>query len=104
MAFLERRAYRGDPNAYTLHARAANEIRAGPAPAWHTKTENAKNPLLGCWGRSNSGGLNMGGQRTNRVTQISLPKSPGLARSHNRAGPSGLSLGGLGSSLVQACT
>ena len=29
MAFLERRAYRGDPNAYTLHARAANEIRAG---------------------------------------------------------------------------
>ena len=28
MAFLERRPYRGDPNAYTLHARAANEIRA----------------------------------------------------------------------------
>ena len=28
MAFLERRPYRRDPNAYTLHARAANEIRA----------------------------------------------------------------------------
>ena len=29
MAFVERRPYSGDPNAFTLHARAANEIRAG---------------------------------------------------------------------------
>ena len=29
MAFVERRPYRGDPNAFTLHARAVNEIRAG---------------------------------------------------------------------------
>lgn len=28
MAFLERQPYKGDPNAYILHARAANEIRA----------------------------------------------------------------------------
>ena len=28
VVFLERRAYREDPNTYTLHARAANEIRA----------------------------------------------------------------------------
>ena len=29
MAFVERRPYRGGPGAFTLHARAANEIRAG---------------------------------------------------------------------------
>ena len=45
MAFVERRPYRGDSSAFTLHARAANEIRAGLLRMTHEDRKRRESAL-----------------------------------------------------------